>query len=401
MTPSPVHSEMTQGFGRRCPVCNKLEREVLLDHRFSEGPLGDGYEVVVCGDCGCGYADGIPSQADMDRYYAERSKYTYAHLGGLESKWDFARFETTVEHLKPHIGSKESRILDIGCATGGLLSVFQRAGFSNLLGADPSPVCSLTGMKVHGVTIKTANLAELGGWTERFDLITMLGVLEHVREAGDAVRIAKSLLRAGGNLYCAVPDVEGLVECPNAPYQQFSFEHVNFFSTQSLSNLLAVNGMETVKNWSWTTEWRESVREPIASGLFTSCPMRKPVHDWTTLPALKKYIEHSKAGDLRITSLIDSLTKSQKPILIWGAGTLARRLLATTSLSAANIRAFIDSDPQLQGTTLAGRVILPPKELRTLGETILICSSPFRSEILSAIEALHITNPVMSIDPQG
>ena len=51
--------------GRRpCPVCESLaDREVLHRQRFIEGPLGDGYDVVVCRNCGTGFADGIPSQA--------------------------------------------------------------------------------------------------------------------------------------------------------------------------------------------------------------------------------------------------------------------------------------------------------------------------------------------------
>jgi len=39
--------------------------------RFQDGPMGDGYDVVVCRECGAGYADGIPSQADMEHHYSE------------------------------------------------------------------------------------------------------------------------------------------------------------------------------------------------------------------------------------------------------------------------------------------------------------------------------------------
>ena len=69
---------------RPCPVCGGVERRVLHRQRFLEGPLGAGYDVVVCRHCGAGFADGIPAQEELDRYYAEQSKYTYNHAGGAE-----------------------------------------------------------------------------------------------------------------------------------------------------------------------------------------------------------------------------------------------------------------------------------------------------------------------------
>jgi SAM-dependent methyltransferase len=361
-----------------------------------DGPLGDGYDVVVCDECGCGFADGIPSQEEMNRYYTEQSKYAYEHRNGLESPWDFKRFEATVEHLEPFLNSPDLRILDVGCATGGLLSVFRNAGFSNVFGVDPSPTCAEMAGRLHGIPVTAANLSDLGERPERFDLILMLGVLEHIREARTAVRIAKSLLRPGGYLYCAVPDVAGLVACHNAPYQQFSFEHVNFFSINSLVNLQGASGMAPVKTWMWTTEWREGVMEPIASGLFASTQTKRPVYDTATRPALEAYVGDSAANDIALIATINSLQRSQEPILVWGAGTLARRLLATTSLAQANITAFIDNNAALKGKSLAGKAILSPDHVRGIKDPILICSSPFKAEILATIGSMQLPNRIVS-----
>jgi len=195
-----------------------------------------------CVACGAAFADGIPDQAELDAYYAERSKYIYAHADGAESPFDFKRFEAIADQLEPHLSSKAARILDIGCATGGLLAVLQRRGYANVVGSDPAPACADAARRLHGIEVRTATLSEHAEWTERFDAVLLVGVLEHVREVRAAVRIAASLLRPGGLLYCAQPDVEGFAACVNAPYQQFSTEHVNFFSTASLHRLLAAAG---------------------------------------------------------------------------------------------------------------------------------------------------------------
>jgi hypothetical protein len=84
-------------------------------------------------------------------------------------------------------------------------------------------------------------------------------------------------------------------------------------------------------------------------------------------------------------------------VLVWGAGTLARRLLACSQLSEINIAAFVDSDPQLHGQFLAQRPILNPEELVSRTESILICSVPFKMEICSRIDELGLPNRVIPL----
>jgi SAM-dependent methyltransferase len=387
---------------RPCPVCGGQERRRLFRQRFLEGPLGDGYDVVVCTHCGAGFADGIPSQAAMDQYYSEQSKYSYDSSGGNESPWDFKRFEATADQVVPRLRSAYARILDIGCATGGLLSVLRGRGFRNVTGVDPSPACAKAAARLHGLKVRTATLSQLGGWEERFDLVLMVGALEHLRDAGDAVRTASRLLAPGGLLYCAVPDAEGLPGFPGSPFQQFSVEHVNFFSLASLDRLLGSCGLGSVERARWSVEWRSGVTEAIASGLYRPGKAGEPAFDDRTGPALERYIEISSAGDREIAALVDSIRASQEPILVWGAGTLARRLLATTALAKANIVAFVDTNPHLSGRTLANRPILGPAEMTGLKQRIFICSAAFHDEILEVIRGkLGLNNPVISLPDGG
>ena len=390
---------MSNPISRPCPVCGEYQRRLVYRQRFLDGPLSNGYDVVVCSKCGAGFADGIVSQAEMDRYYAEQSKYVYDYAGGTESLWDFKRFEATVAQIAPHLKSHDARIIDIGCATGGLLSVFKRHGYQNVMGVDPSLACANVAERLHGVKVRTATLSLLRDWKERFDLVLMLGVLEHLRETTEAVQSVSRLLNPGGLVYCAVPDVERFADCRNAPYQQFSLEHVGFFSIHSLERMMAGCGMAVIDSWCWTVEWREGVMEPIASGLYDLT--RKPStssFDECTGPALERYLAFSKESDQKILATIESLRCGQDPILVWGAGTLTRRLLATTRFAEANITAFVDSDPHLHGRRLANRPILAPEQIAGRKESVLICSVAFEKEIARAICDQHVVpNRVISL----
>ena len=63
---------------RNCAVCGGTEREILHTQEFylPEGhPLGAGYDVVACEECGFVFADTMVNQAAYDLFYAKRSKY--------------------------------------------------------------------------------------------------------------------------------------------------------------------------------------------------------------------------------------------------------------------------------------------------------------------------------------
>ena len=385
---------------RPCPVCaSSGSRTLLHQQRFQEGPLGDGYDVVVCATCGAGFADGIPAQAELDDYYAERSKYTYAHTAGAESPYDLKRFELIADQIEAHVLDKSARILDIGCATGGLLAVLRRRGYTNVLGSDPSATCADAAQRLYSIEVKTATLAQHAAWTERFDAVLLVGVLEHVREVRAAVQVVAELLALGGKLYCNQPDVGTFAECRNAPYQQFSTEHVNFFSRVSLCRLLANAGLAPLQLWHSQIEWREGMTDSMVSGVFGRAVGAKDRGgDAITQAALQRYVEHSAGQEVAVLRVIEDLVCSQEPILIWGAGSFTRHLLASTPLGQANITAFVDSNPSLQAHLLLGRKILAPTALTERPEAILICSAAFGGEIRRSIgEKLGLPNLVRSL----
>lgn len=382
---------------RPCPICDGTERQMLHRQRFFEGILGDGYDVVVCNHCGAGFADGIPLQLELDRYYAEQSKYTSALTRGAESEHDLRRFEILVEHISPYL-PKDASILDIGCATGGLLSVFKRRGYQNLLGADPSPVCAEAALRLHDITVRTVTISQLTGWKEKFDLVISVGVLEHIREARAAIDKLRSRLAPAGYLFIAVPDVEGFSTCRNAAFQQFSMEHLNFFSAPSLSRLMASSGFVLKAQQQYKVEWRQDIDEPILSAVFTEGVGIITEKDNITKGALIDYIAKSTSADMNVVSRIQDLVASQEPIWVWGTGALARRLLTEANLVKANILGFVDSYARAETQLLAGKKIIYPDAIRSRSERILICSQTFEHEIIQSMrEHFGLTNAIITL----
>ena len=387
---------------RPCPICGSGDRRILFRQEFAavdEGTAFTGYDVVVCMRCGFGYADRIPTQEVFDRYYRDMSKYEYSHREGAESAYDQRRLALIAEIVAPRLPGPETRVLDVGCANGRLLANLRGHGFPNIVGLDPSPACAAAAARLYDVDVRTMTLAETAATAERFDTIIMIGVLEHLRDLHESFDHLRMLLTEGGLLYVEVPDATAFADWDNAPFQDFSTEHINFFSPVSLDNLMHRHGFRRVF---LEQNHREQSYRTVMSNL--SAFYRKaeiaatdsPTVDRDTVKGLERYIERSAAEDARLRARIDAVVDSGRRILVWGVGTHTTRLMATSRLAAANIDAFIESNARYRGRTLHGRPILPPVALKERREPVLVSSRVFQHEIAAQIrDDLKCTNELI------
>jgi len=375
---------------RECPVCGATERRVVFTQQFAavdQATPVTGYDVAVCERCGAGYADGIPDQQAFDRYYRDMSKYEYAQRGGEESEYDSRRLAVIADIVAPHVPSPAARILDVGCASGRLLANIRERGFPHVIGLDPSPACAVTAARLYAIDVRTMTLREIAESGERFDVVIMVGVLEHLRDLDSAFAQLRALLNPAGLLYVEVPDVTAFANWPNAPYQDFSTEHINFFSPVSLRNLMRRHGFTEVF---LEQNHREQSYKTVMSNV--SAFYRKeedvPHHiefDADTAEGLDRYLSASAADDRRLRARIGAIVDARQPIVVWGVGTHTSRLMATSRLAEAEIVAFVESNARYHGKTLHGRPIVAPEALRGHPQPVLISSRVFQNEIAEQI----------------
>ena len=98
------------------------------------------------------------------------------------------------------------RILEVGCAAGGILKTF----------------------------------AEKGADTMGLDLIIYFDVLEHILFPNEELQLVRRHLRVGGMLYIALPGVKNLTHSYNNDFLQLlQNAHTYHFSLRTLQRLLA------------------------------------------------------------------------------------------------------------------------------------------------------------------
>jgi SAM-dependent methyltransferase len=369
---------------RPCPVCLQDQKKNLYRQKFSglsSGSFLHEYDVCVCVHCGLGLADDLPPAESFDRYYADMSKWEHLDQQGAEPPEFVLRFDSVAQRFADLGLPRDTPLLDIGCSTGGMLAAFKRKGFTRLLGLDPSPRCAELAKKNYGLEVVTGTVRDLPRLPGPFGLVLLSGVLEHFYDPQTALRDISGLLADGGLFYVNVPDATRFAAYMDAPYQQFSIEHILYFTPHSLGNLLAGHGFQPVQTHITTYPYTLRYQYPVVEAVFQKTEPLAWTRDETTEPALLQYLQASREMEQTIDRQLQDLADSRQPILVWGVGTNTQRLMTSSPLPSVNITAFVDSNPNYHGKTLLGRPVVPPEHLDQYPGSILIASIIFREEI--------------------
>jgi SAM-dependent methyltransferase len=350
------------------------------------GSLVNGYDVVCCRACGFAFAAGLPDSEAFASYYSGMSKYEQEATSYVASPEDRLRCESIVDLVDPHADARDIAVLDVGCSTGALLAAFKRRGYASVEGLDPSPACAVVARQTHRIKVRTGTAADISGLPGRYGLVILSAVLEHLLDPRQTLRDAWHVLVENGLLFVEVPDLEAFAASARAPYQEFSVEHINYFSSVSLTSIMAVAGFECVTLERRRIPWMSNALAPAIDAVFRKTPSVAPwVKDTVSEAALFAYVAESERIEGNVRARIRELAQRGRPVLVWGVGTHTRHLLKSGALDGLQVAAWVDSDPKYEGTEMRGIPVLPPGDVITRDETILISSGTVHHEIARQI----------------
>lgn len=392
---------MKRSLARHCPICDSLEGEVVHTQSFvlpDASPLPKCYNVVHCPECGFCFADVAVSQEEYTRYYRLLSKYEEdVHTPTEDDTPDQKRYKILSQTLMRISESTQERILDIGCARGGLLSELSKLGFTSLTGLDPSENC-VRHVRRLGMDAFQGDLFDLDRLpNQMFGGVILSCVLEHLQNVRRVPEIIAGLLCPDGYCYVDVPDASQYGAHPIAPYYYFDCEHINHFDGTALDNLFLRHGFCRTDSSTLVYPMPHSTY-PAVYGVyrkFANVPPPPIKRTDNILRGIHEHLAWSKTGSVNTT--LSPLLQNGTPLVVWGAGQMTMRLLATTLLSQCNILFFVDNDSVKHHSTLHGIPVLPPSALREHTGPILVVSVHFADEIVAQIRGAGYDNPIIPL----
>ncbi len=357
------------------------------------------YDVVACRACGFAFATNIPSQEDYEAYYAANLRYTYEGSRNV-SEGLVAIHQASFEFVDGALRregepvSAGRRVLDVGCSTGHLLSFFRRAGYGRVLGLDPAPECRSLAARIYGVDVVTGALSGFRSESP-FDVVLLSSVLEHMPGLHMALDQVASLVAPNGLLFVQVPDADRFGVDMSEPFLEFSIEHINYFTRASLERLLGLFGFTAVEMRSDVLRYNGTSYPALTSAWRRGLP--PPTLPYSEVRPLRAYVERSCKLLAVFDRAFQPLADSGEEVVLWGAGSLAARLLATTVMRRMNIVGVVDSNPSLHSQNLCGLPIAPPASLRGRRVTVLVVSIVWRDAILKTLEEFGYEGRIVSI----
>lgn len=374
---------------RNCQVCGSTSKKLLFHQNFNNNviaPMKE-YDVVSCNECGFIYAENLPSQEEFNKYYAQSSQYEFKHSDGKVSKPYLDHANKLIDFIdKCSDYYKYSKILEIGCSTGFLLSLLKKKGYSKLMGIDPSKTCVETVKNLYSIDAQQATISSFET-EEKFNLIILSAVLEHIVDLKESIIKISSLLKDNGFLFIEVPDASRFYQHIYTPYQQFSIEHINFFTDTSLMTLFTHKfNYEYIYKKYDTNEVNQTIDPNI---LFIVRKVKNANNYY-----INRYIELCAEKDNFYKNKINEILNTREKVIVWGVGTHTQRLLDDMDIS--KIAYFVDSNQNYENKGLKGIVIKSPKNIKE-NIPIVIMSHSYQNEIIQQIKNLKLDNEIIKL----
>jgi SAM-dependent methyltransferase len=184
---------MAHGSRAACLLCGSTEIAEPV-------AINDGWQMRVCRRCEAGTTWPIPTDAEMlsvniEEYpVRERVGMYRSRASEFRARWD-----QLLEFLPPEPAS----VLDVGCNLGFFLDHMRERGIPRVAGAEINDECRAWGTSSLGLDIRRS-IDDFG--EERFDVVLLQDVLEHLKDPMGFLRHCRTKLTADGVILIQLPN---------------------------------------------------------------------------------------------------------------------------------------------------------------------------------------------------
>lgn len=232
-----------------------VEKKKWKEHAGTVLDSVKGFDVIECEPCGFSHIVPIPGIEELDEVYRKEyystEKPLYLERYREDLDWWNLTYNERYDKFEEVLAPARRRILDVGSGPGYFLLQGKKRGWETV-GIEPSKQAARHSKDL-GLNIVEEFLSEdTAEGLGKFDVVHMSAVLEHIPDPGWMIELCKNLLNPGALICIVVPNDYNPFQlalrkaCAFDRWWVAPPHHINYFSHDSLSQLLVKNGFEIV-----------------------------------------------------------------------------------------------------------------------------------------------------------
>lgn len=218
-------SEFTEN--RACPVCESSNESEIFRK--------EGGKYVKCQDCDMVYINPVFKDFALKDYY-EQNHSIQSEIVETDIDDFYINIYTKGILSIKSVNNSASNILDVGCSSGVFLDIAKNNDFSTFgveLNKSEYKFAQKKGHTVYN------DLLENITFDNKFDVITMWDVFEHLKDGKFYLNLMKILLRENGLIFLQIPSSDSLAaKILQDKCNMFDgLEHVNLYGVDTIKKL--------------------------------------------------------------------------------------------------------------------------------------------------------------------
>ncbi|MDR0487494.1 MAG: class I SAM-dependent methyltransferase [Treponema sp.] len=261
-----------------CAICGALCGALCGAGRFAPALDCEGFSYVRCASCGLVQINPQPVRAGVLARYGETFGKDYlsyeleneaaflklqqlaledAKFGELEKTLFSAAATATATAAARAEADAEADadggppgVLDIGCATGALLSLLRGRGW-RVTGVEISPAAEYArnerGLDVRNLPLEENKFPDAG-----FDVVHASHLIEHLNDPRSFLNEIHRILKKDGRVFITTPNISGFqARITGSSWRSAIFDHLYLFSARTLTELLKSTGFTVEGVFTW------------------------------------------------------------------------------------------------------------------------------------------------------
>jgi 2-polyprenyl-3-methyl-5-hydroxy-6-metoxy-1,4-benzoquinol methylase len=245
----------------------------------------DAFTVVRCDRCGLMSRDPLPTPADLGRMYDDPAYHASAYFSDSRTAPgsrhpEIEIYDVALERLGARhdlrADPRRPTILDVGCGNGAFLNRAAARGWTPT-GVELSRDLAASARERYGLEIVEGDFATAELPSGPYDAMTMWDFLEHVVDPAATLDRARDLLAPDGILVVFTIDSSSLFNslgalayhatlgaCTRPSELLYDERHCFYFTSATLSRLLATSGFRTVHRRTFRAHLSRWLSRPVS-----------------------------------------------------------------------------------------------------------------------------------------